>query len=348
MRMREQGISLVELMIAMLLGLTLIAGVGHSFLATNKTWTLQDELTRIQENARMALDILTNNIRTASYTGCPPQTELANLLHADSDSRLWMTHFDKGVTSIPVAEVSSHLDSNAISEAIVIHNVDRENGLSVIGHDLSDATVTLASRHNFTSGDVLALISRDCKQVSVFRAGADTQNSQVTHHSSSGGSLYNCTDQLKGSFNCHGSINGADTISHDSSELAPLGSRAFYLRESNGVPTLYRKVAGEYQSGNSVNAEALVEGIEKIQILYGVDSDSDGIANQYKTATSIDLFGNEWNKVVSVKLELLARSLIEIAPKSQTYFFAGQKVVPSDLYIRRNYMATIELRNRSQ
>lgn len=347
----EKGFSLVEMLVALALGLVLFTGVGHLVLASNKSWALQGELARIQENARLALGILSQDIRSAGFTGCPPQASLANALYTESDNRRWMMHFDKGVLGIPFGgssdeSVIGHLDSNAISEAIVVHSIDQSRALSVSGYSASTATVTLASGHGFDEGDLLALVSRNCKQVSVFRAGSTTGGTSVFHPAGSSGSLYNCTSLLQGHYNCHTSTFGADKLSDQGAVLSPLQSQAFYLRNSNGVPTLYRKQAGEYVSGNSINAEALVEGIERLNLLYGVDSDLDGVANQYLAASDIGLYSSDWLKVVSVKLELLARSFSEVAPLPQVYFFAGQKVTPADQYVRRSFMATIELRNR--
>lgn len=347
MRRVEQGFSLIELLVALALGLVLFTGIGHLMLASSRSWAVQDELSRIQENARLALDILGQSISAAAYTGCPPQGNLANALFTGTDNRQWMAHFDKGILGIPAGSpVEDQLDSNALSEAIIIHSIDSDQAVLVSAHDTGTATLTLASSHDYDQGDLLALITPDCGQVSVFQAGAATANSVVTHPASASGTLYNCIRQLQGNFSCHGSTVGASTIDHQGSRLVPLQSYAFYLRESNDVPTLYRKLAGEYASGNSINSEALVEGIEGLSIRYGVDSDGDGIANQYLTASDITPYSDEWRNIITIKLELLARSFTEVAPQAQTYFFAGQRVVPNDLYVRRSFMKTIKLRNR--
>ena len=347
MKWVEKGFSLVELMIALALGLVLFAGVGHLVLSSSRSWALQDELARVQENARLALDILGQSISTAAYTGCPAQANLANLLYTETDNRQWMMHFDKGVLGIPSGNsVEEQLDSNAISEAIVIHSIDSDQAVVVSGHNAGTATVTLSSGHGYDEGDLLALISPGCGQVSVFRAGALTANSVVTHPASASGSLYNCISQLQGNFNCHGSTVDSSNINHQGAKLAPLQSYAFYLRESNNVPTLYRKLAGEYASGNSINAEALVEGIEGLSVRYGVDSDNDGIANRYMSVGEMTPYSDEWLNIITIKLELLVRSFSEVAPEAQAYFFAGQRVLPDDLYVRRSFMKTIKLRNR--
>ena len=348
MKCRQAGLSLVELMVSAMLGLFLITGIAHLLLATNKSWALQDELSRVQENARMAVHILGSHIRRAAYTGCPSETSLANNISANHNARQWMSHFDKGLLGLQAGtDVKGYLDSQAISEAVIVHGINRNQSLLVSSHDTGTATLSLENNHDYDGGDLLALISKGCQQVSLFRAGADTDRNRVTHPISESGNLYNCTNHLKGHYNCHTSSAEAENLNHKGSELMPLNSYALYLRNSNGVPTLYRKQAGEYMSGNSINAEALMEGIEKIRLLYGEDTDQDGVVNQYRTAADLGLFSHQWKQVISVKLELLARSFREVAPHPQAYFFSGQRIVPNDLYIRRNFVATIELRNRT-
>lgn len=348
MKHYQKGVTLIELLVALVLGLVLLTGIGHLFLATNRTLTLQDELSRIQENARLAIDLMTTDIRSAGFTGCPAQGKVANNLQAVDDSREWMAHFDKGILGLSSgSETTSQIDASAISEAIVIHSIHFEEGITVSNHNPTTATATLVS--NLPSaqdeGDLFAFISDDCDQVSVFRGGAGTENNTVTHPASSG-NLTNCTSHLEGHYNCHTSAASAQSMNHTGSLLAPLYSYAYYIRNSNNVPSLYRKEAGEYSSGNAKNAEALVEGIENINILYGIDSDNDGVANQYHSADTLQPDSNEWNRVTSIKLELLARSLNEVAPEPQSYFFAGELIEPEDNFIRRNFITTIQLRNR--
>jgi len=67
-RQRHQGYSLIELMIAITISLILMAGVGQIFLSTKTSYNLQNGLGRLQENARFALEILSQNIGQAGFT----------------------------------------------------------------------------------------------------------------------------------------------------------------------------------------------------------------------------------------------------------------------------------------
>jgi len=71
-------------------------------------------------------------------------------------------------------------------------------------------------------------------------------------------------------------------------------------------PTLY------VRNDASINPDPLIEGVENMQILYGVDTSGNGIANRYFSANNVpDLDGDPstvFEGVVSIKLSLLVRT----------------------------------------
>ena len=67
---KQAGFSLVEIMIALLIGLFLMGGILQMFSASQQTYRMQSNLARLQENGRFALDFLARDIRTAGYWGC--------------------------------------------------------------------------------------------------------------------------------------------------------------------------------------------------------------------------------------------------------------------------------------
>lgn len=80
---RAPGFTLVEIMVAISLSLVLIAGVGQIYLSSKESYRVQNELARLQENQRIAIEFLQNNIRQAGFKpyGEPP---LGRLLVTDS------------------------------------------------------------------------------------------------------------------------------------------------------------------------------------------------------------------------------------------------------------------------
>jgi len=66
---QQLGLTLVELMIAMVIGLVLVGGVIQIFAANNQTYRVTENMSRVQENGRFALDNLGRIIRLAGFKG---------------------------------------------------------------------------------------------------------------------------------------------------------------------------------------------------------------------------------------------------------------------------------------
>jgi len=63
----RQGFTLVELMIALAVGGIVMAAVMTSFLAQHETYLAQDEVVEMQQNARIAMDMLSRDIRSIGF-----------------------------------------------------------------------------------------------------------------------------------------------------------------------------------------------------------------------------------------------------------------------------------------
>jgi len=103
----------------------------------------------------------------------------------------------------------------------------------------------------------------------------------------------------------------------------------------SGEPALWR-------SQNGVNLE-LIEGIEQMQVLYGVDTTDDDHPNQYMIATDI----TNWYDVMSIRLMLLVRSEADgIVEAPQTLTYNSATTTAADSRLRQVFSTTIALRNR--
>ena len=75
----------------------------------------------------------------------------------------------------------------------------------------------------------------------------------------------------------------------------------YYIRTgSDGVPTLVRRALNPNMS---FTEQDIVAGVENMQLLYGVDSNADFVAERYETAPS------DWSRVVSVRVSLIVSNL---------------------------------------
>ena len=78
---KQNGLTLVEIMVALTISLVLLAGVVKIFQSAKQSYNIQQALSRIQENARLMTDVMIRDIATSGYLGCLGSTdEVVNTL----------------------------------------------------------------------------------------------------------------------------------------------------------------------------------------------------------------------------------------------------------------------------
>ncbi|MEQ1530661.1 MAG: PilW family protein, partial [Methylococcales bacterium] len=127
------------------------------------------------------------------------------------------------------------------------------------------------------------------------------------------------------------------------SEIMLFRSYTYFIRENPaGRRALYR-----VNNNDLLGAQELVEGIDDMQVLYGVDNDApaDGIANYYVSADNLTLAN--WPQVVAVRISVLVSTLDDgLTSESLSYFYNGASHDAPDHRIRRVFTSTVDLRNR--
>jgi type IV pilus assembly protein PilW len=331
----QAGVGLVEIMIALVIGLILTAGASKIFLESKDTYRLQDAQSRLQENARFALELLTNDIRMAGFSGCanlsaitpnvivnPPIIALTAATAASGND---------GASSYPaLSSTLSGLSSPPLADTDVI-TVQFSQGC---GAHLKGNMATVNDNIQIMSpnscgidaGD--ALMISDCVVADVFRAS-----------STSGGAP---TQTIAHANTLNTSNNLSKTYQQDA-ELFVFASRSYYIANgAGGQPSLWRLDNTAATGGD--NPIELVEGVENMQILYGEDTDSDRIPNRYLTVNGVGNLAN----VVAVRASLLLRTLDNnLLQLGQTYSYNGATVIATDRRLRRTFTTTVNLRNRS-
>lgn len=82
-RGRQWGLTLIEIMVALLIGAFLLAGVIQIFIVNKQTYRVQENLSRMQENGRFAMDYLSRYIRLAGYVANEPLVEFQDETGSD-------------------------------------------------------------------------------------------------------------------------------------------------------------------------------------------------------------------------------------------------------------------------
>lgn len=334
-RNRQSGLSLVELLVAVAISLVLLGGIYQIFFSSTTTYSVNTNLSRLQENARFALSFLERDVRQSGYRGClNDSSTFSNLLNSPTDFAfnfaMPLEGFDANGTSWnPTLPTVVTLPLQR-SDILALRN-QVEGTVSYLLQDmvaLDDSLVippgTVNTPFKSAGGD-LGMLS-DCQGATVFHVSAfDFAAGKVSHLVRTGATA---------------NPGDLDRLYKRNAEVSRVATVLYYVRNSpEGVPCLYRKIGFD-------DATAMVEGVESMHILYGVDDDNDQAADRYLAATAT----LPWQRVVSVRIGLLLRSLTQ-DPKgeidSRVYDVNGQALGPfNDRHFRQVFLTTIGLRNR--
>lgn len=345
---KQSGVTLVELMISVVLGLILMAGVIQMFVGSKNTFYTQQALSRVQETGRLAVEYLTRDIRMAGYTGCfsrfTDPTKVDSTLKDKSTFRWDFETYIKGYTYTGTA--LDFMDATTGAGVTPLTNTDvlvisSATGLGVRVISSNDGAQLFASnpsnvKKNCTAtdrcdglGDGDVLIVTDCQKARIFKASGMNIASGVNniHHSDG---------------NDPTSWGGAkpDKLFEPGSEIIQMRKVIYYIKNNTaGIPSLY-------QWDNGVDSE-LVEGVEDMELTFGRDTDKDLAPDSYDSVTAV---GTNWPQVVSVHAQLLVRSAeTNLLPEPQSYKFpltATGTTTAADKAMRQVFTVTVGIRSR--
>lgn len=333
----QHGMTLVEVMIAITISLILLAGVMQIFTSSRQTYRVQDNMARLQENGRFAINFLTRDLRMAGYTGCASKsTTVTNIVAPPLDTAASFT--GGGITgyeytALPIAlSATDTLTTSNVrpgTDIIIIKGAapsgaTLSGNMTAVNANVQFLTASVASM--FVAGEILFI--SDCGSADIFAA---------TNVSSGAG-----TTTIAHSSAANTTVNLSKPYNTDA-EIMRMENYTYYIgtdAANNNAPTLYRKRL----VGAAMITEPLVEGVENMQILYGEDTDTDGAANKYVAA---DTAGLNMNRIVSVRMNLLLRTAEDnLANPPQVYSFNGAPVTAADHRLRRVFSTTIKVRNK--
>lgn len=373
MSLPARGLSLVELMIALLIGSILMLGLVEVFSASRAAYRVSEGLGRVQENGRFALDYLQRDVRMIGHFGCA--NDQAHKQRVDAfgmrtgaatggplDFRLSVQGFDGGATApgttlnleSPAAgwnpALPAHISGlpnppRAGSDVIMLRYL-RPNGApvsAIAGNVVSTTAAGWADliEDGVGAPDVFAIA--DCSYVDVFAGAGDPVARTVTAAAAPAVPFDRYTPNPAG----HAALHRAEAV-------------AYYVANgANNQPSLFRT---RWRAGGGPTTEELVEGIESIQLLYGQDASpaagnpSGFIANQVPANTigaATSPAGEEaWRRVGLVQIAVVAASPERAS--AQQAVDAGNRpralgvriAAPADGRFRASYETTVALRNR--
>tara|TARA_R110000824_G_scaffold318073_2_gene505269 strand:+ start:7079 stop:8200 length:1122 start_codon:yes stop_codon:yes gene_type:complete len=359
------GFTLLELLIAMAMGIVVMSGVVSVLVVSKSNYVTERELATLQENARFALKFLTEEVQMAGFNGCNDNAlNIANSVNFSSADAWYLQGvglqgFEEFTDETGRLTFPDDFEDAAsyYSDAIVIRRGE-QSGLRIAPgppyHNPNSANIPLNGAHDIKPGTIMVISSADCQQTGVFQMSGPTNTTNnatnIVHNTGRGLNPGNCTKNLGGNFNCGSGTSSGSTYPPGSS-LMRMSSQAFYIGTSavgDGIPALFRMILSldEANEAAIVNSEELVQGVELMQISYGVDLvGDDGLADQYMDASNGSM---DWDAVVSVRINLRMRSIYGVYSDNVVYgeFMGIADTDISDRFMRQIIGTTIQLRNR--
>lgn len=375
-RKRMTGVSLIELMIALVIGSLLVLGLVEVFSASRTAYQTSEGMSRVQENARFAMDYLQRDIRMAGHYGC-----VNDQSHLQTAGAL-QPHF--GATPLYALNFGVSIQGYEAPNTAPGDNLT----LGAAWTPITGWPAEIAALNPRAGSDIIVLRYLSNQGAPVTALGTAGSNETVTVATGRWGGLTSdgvTNPTLFGIADCTNvdifAGTGADPLVTVAPAAAPAPATNFagrYTPQPSGQTMLYRAESLVYYIGNGFSGEPslfrarfnganyvpeeLVEGIENLQLLYGLDrvtnlavSPPSGYIDVHNPANAGGAWtADTWRRVGLVQIGMLARSpdraastqAASINTQRRVLGVRFQPLATNDGRYRASYEVTTALRNR--
>ncbi len=368
-RPAQSGVSLIELMIALLIGSLIALGLVQIFGASSATSKMTEGLSRVQENGRFASQFLQRQLRMVGFMGCGSDTGrmvqqsfVNHLSNFDATvSPPSQFRFQRPVEAYTVGTMTAPTELATITNMVsgsdaLILRVFSEESTPVISTSQTASTLNILigkpdAAFLPDAGDKVLFGLQNCRSADVF-AGAlngTVPGSMVVVDGSTSPNIYldpsvsSCgTAPCPWDFRISNAFLTAKPLVGEESLNAEIHRAeyfAMFIRPSatTGIPGLHL-VRFERDSTALAAPEEFIEGVENMQLRFGYDTTAiaDGAIDEYKTAAEViagaatDLAKDDrWRRVMSVRVALLIRSPDRAGAPDRTFRLIDVDVTPA-------------------
>ena len=330
---RETGFSLIELMVALVLGLVLIGGVINIFITNQQAFRTNENLARLQENARISFELTARELRQAGGNPCGA-TLVANTLINPAAG--WAYNWDGGsvrgfagaqdATGI-VATGSGVGERVAGTDAVLILSGGLGDGVTIVSHNPTAASIALSTvNHGLNPNDIVMVCDAGSAAITQISNSNPGTNSTIVHNTGTG-SPGNCTKGLGFPTVC--TTNGTEKEMQGGGFVTRLTASFWYIGNNpRGGRSLYRLPA----SGLS---EEIAEGVIGLELNYLMrDAGSGNLGTDWIDATTITDWSNTAPlQVVAVRMRATLQTLQNVSIDAQP--------------LQRRLVHVVSIRNRS-
>lgn len=327
---QQMGFTLVELLIALVLGLIVVAGVGSVFLANKDAYRTNEALSQVQDAARTSFEFLGRDIREAGFSPCGAAT-VASILNSGGSGWLdWsqpILGFDdaRSISGLPGSgEVGEPVGEDAIRLGKA-----EDSGLDLEPLNGPRANVKLkAPTTKISDGDILMVCDAD--KATIFQTTNYNPSNVTLVHNTGKYTPGNATKCLNHPVPQTVSGGNCTTLSPTSYLLVPTNTVWYIGLNSAGTRSLFR--ARNYLS-TTPEVEEMVRGVDGMQFVYHRTGEND-----FEDASAFA--ASDWEQVDAVRLVLTVRSR-GLNPNNPDF---GAGVDRQRL--SREFSTTVAIRNR--
>ena len=338
----QRGLSLIELMVAMVIGLVISGAVLQVFISNKNTFLLQNASGHLQENGRFALQYLAAEIRPAGVgMGVRLPEESICVVATNGAASEW----------------------NAMNRPIWGQRITASGALGAVGTDQMSVFVNDNCGAFLTSGELLKPSANANIQVTGYCPSMQQDRAvmvmdmekaviiRITNKPNSSGSGNVTLAHAAGNNDKDASCGGfkfSDIAFTDPARVVGFSSKIFYVADTGRTDSAGQPVRALYvRDVSTVPAQTMevVEGVESMRTRYGVATASSVGVQSYLTPAEVEA-ANRWGDVRTVKVDLLMVSDGR-APgaQDQAIEFDGGVVV-ADGRMRQVFSTVVALRNR--
>ena len=225
------GFSLVELMVAMVLGLLLSGAAISLFITARESYRTNEALARVQETGRYAFEILARSLREAGGIPCGSNLPTANVLN--NASTTWWANWGKGIqgyegddNTFPKSFGTDSADRVSGTDAVIVWSGTGDSGVTIVDHKPNAAQFKVnTSAHGLEDGDIV--MACDYRQAAIFQVTNANSNNVTIVHNTGTGNPGNCSKGLGYPTQC--TTNGNPYTFSGGGVITKLTAHAWYV-----------------------------------------------------------------------------------------------------------------------
>lgn len=263
---RQEGFSLIELMIALVLGLLVVGAAIGIFISNRQAYQATEGVGRAQEGVRTAFEMISRDVREAAGNPCVNNLPIANVVTGATGN--WWSNLNQWGEAFRGFGESESMDGLttgsgsaqrvANTEAVQLFAAD-DNVATISAHDTASFKFTVnANDHGINAGDLA--MACNSRQASIFQVSS-VSGADIFHGTA--GTPGNCTTGLGIPLACGAGTTFAYTAPN--SVLVKLHASRWYIGNGTSGPSLYQQVA---TANGTVTTQEVAAGVSNLSVLY--------------------------------------------------------------------------------